>query len=189
MYLRSLTRCVIRVTPQDDLPDLVQNAVSPPPTADWSATRRPEGQASRKTLDPPVRRRPMRTAAAAACSATPVEAPEDRTSWSRLASACLDDLLFQIRPGPASVVIQQLSSQPAGPGCCSSGKKNPIPQCTRMYLVWYINTRFRTSRYILFSVCTSRYIDVYTFGDKYIPVYTWKYDLGPICTIASYKYP
>jgi hypothetical protein len=27
-YLRSLTRCVIEITPQDDLPDTVQNAVS-----------------------------------------------------------------------------------------------------------------------------------------------------------------
>ena len=52
---------------------------------------------------------------------------------------------------------------------------NPIPQCTRMYLVWYINTGFRTSRYILSSVCTSRYILVYTFGKsiyRYIPGYT-----------------
>ncbi len=66
---------------------------------------------------------------------------------------------------------------------------NPIPRCTRMYIVWYINTRFRTSRYILSSVCISKYIGVYTFGGKYIPVYTWIYYLGPTCTIASYKYP
>jgi hypothetical protein len=41
--------------------------------------------------------------------------------------------------------------------------------------------------------CIWRYIDVYTFGGKNIPVtvtvYTWIYDLGPTCTIVSYKYP
>jgi hypothetical protein len=60
-----------------------------------------------------------------------------------------------------------------------------VRQESRWYLVWYINTRFRTSRYILSSVCTSKYIDVYAFEGKYIPVYTWTYDLGPTCTIVQ----
>ena len=71
--------------------------------------------------------------AAAAEAAVPVEAaPAAESPRAAAAVPMINSFLFELE-FPAAAVIQQLSSQPAGPGCCSSGGKilyRDVLECT-----------------------------------------------------------
>ena len=71
-------------------------------------------------------------------------------------------------------MIQQLSSQPAGPGCCSSGEQ-------KSYTAMYSNVPCMVYKYPI------SYIKVYTFLSLYIQVHRRIYFRGKVYT-GIYRY-
>jgi hypothetical protein len=90
--------------------------------------------------------------------------------------------LFEL-VSPSAAVVQQLSSEPAGQECCSSGeRKSLILECTMLYCILYhvLNPIRRCTCMYSYVPCMLRTyplwnIKVYTFLRLYIDVHTRTY--------------